>query len=56
VNRHEITGRAWVVGDGVNTDAMYPGVAMRLPLDEAARYVLLSRRSLSLSRLSWSKG
>jgi 3-isopropylmalate/(R)-2-methylmalate dehydratase small subunit len=37
---HEITGRAWVVGDGVNTDAMYPGFAMRLPLDEAARYVL----------------
>ncbi|QYB00728.1 3-isopropylmalate dehydratase (plasmid) [Rhodococcus sp. USK10] len=32
-------GRVWVVGDAVNTDAMYPGFAMRLPIEEAARYV-----------------
>ena len=34
-----IEGRVWVVGDSVNTDAMYPGFAMRLPYEEAARYV-----------------
>ena len=33
---HLIEGRAWVFGDDVNTDDMYPGFAMRLPIDEAA--------------------
>jgi 3-isopropylmalate/(R)-2-methylmalate dehydratase small subunit len=34
-----IKGRVWVFGDSVNTDAMYPGHAMRLPYEEAARFV-----------------
>lgn len=37
---HRITGRAWALGDSVNTDALYPGFAMRMPIPEAARYVL----------------
>ncbi|PKW00008.1 3-isopropylmalate/(R)-2-methylmalate dehydratase small subunit [Amycolatopsis echigonensis] len=39
-----VTGRAWVFGDGINTDDMYPGFAMRLPLDEAARHVFHASR------------
>lgn len=35
----QFEGRVWVVGHSVNTDAMYPGFAMRLPYDEAAKYV-----------------
>ena len=35
-----LEGRVWVVDDAVNTDAMYPGFAMKLPLEEAARFVL----------------
>lgn len=34
-----IEGRVWVIGDSVNTDAMYPGFAMRLPYEEAAKLV-----------------
>jgi 3-isopropylmalate/(R)-2-methylmalate dehydratase small subunit len=41
---HEITGRTWVIGDSVNTDALYPGFAMRLPVAEAATYVLYDLR------------
>jgi 3-isopropylmalate/(R)-2-methylmalate dehydratase small subunit len=33
-----------VVGDSVTTDAMYPGYAMKLPLDEAARHVFYELR------------
>ena len=40
----EIEGRVWVVGDSVTTDAMYPGYAMKLPLDEAARHVFYELR------------
>ena len=36
---YELTGRAWVFGDSIDTDAMYPGFAMRLPVPEAARHV-----------------
>ena len=32
-----IEGRVWVVGDSVNTDAMYPGYAMKLTAPEAAK-------------------
>jgi 3-isopropylmalate/(R)-2-methylmalate dehydratase small subunit len=39
-----IQGRAWVFGDSVDTDNMYPGFAMKLPLEEAARYVFYDMR------------
>jgi 3-isopropylmalate/(R)-2-methylmalate dehydratase small subunit len=41
---HEITGRAWVFGDSIDTDAMYPGFAMKLPIPEAARHVFYDLR------------
>lgn len=41
---YEITGRAWVVGDSIDTDAMYPGFAMKLPVAEAARHVFYDLR------------
>lgn len=41
---HEITGRAWVFGDSIDTDAMYPGYAMKLPPAEAARHVFYDLR------------
>ncbi|WP_196814665.1 3-isopropylmalate dehydratase [Nocardia sp. BMG111209] len=34
-----MTGRTWVFGDALNTDAMYPAHAMKLEIPEAARYV-----------------
>jgi 3-isopropylmalate/(R)-2-methylmalate dehydratase small subunit len=43
-DRLRVTGRAWVFGDDVNTDDMYPGFAMRLPLDEAARHMFDASR------------
>jgi 3-isopropylmalate dehydratase small subunit len=30
--RRSLTGRAWVFGDNIDTDAMYPGFAMKLPI------------------------
>jgi 3-isopropylmalate/(R)-2-methylmalate dehydratase small subunit len=39
-----IEGRAWVFGDSVDTDNMYPGFAMKLPLKEAARHVFYDLR------------
>jgi 3-isopropylmalate/(R)-2-methylmalate dehydratase small subunit len=39
-----ISGRVWVVGDSVTTDAMYPAFAMKLPLAEAARHVFYELR------------
>jgi 3-isopropylmalate/(R)-2-methylmalate dehydratase small subunit len=41
---HEITGRAWVFGDSIDTDAMYPGFAMKLPIPEAAQHVFYDLR------------
>jgi 3-isopropylmalate/(R)-2-methylmalate dehydratase small subunit len=41
---YELTGRAWVFGDSIDTDAMYPGFAMRLPIPEAARHVFYDLR------------
>jgi 3-isopropylmalate/(R)-2-methylmalate dehydratase small subunit len=35
-----IDGRAWALGDHVDTDALFPGKALRLPVAEAARFVL----------------
>ncbi|WP_028937385.1 3-isopropylmalate dehydratase [Pseudonocardia spinosispora] len=40
----QLEGRVWVVGDSVTTDAMYPGFAMKLPLEEAARHVFYELR------------
>jgi 3-isopropylmalate/(R)-2-methylmalate dehydratase small subunit len=39
-----LEGRTWVVGDSVNTDSMYPGYAMKLPLEEAAKHVFYDLR------------
>jgi 3-isopropylmalate/(R)-2-methylmalate dehydratase small subunit len=39
-----IEGRVWVFGDSVDTDNMYPGFAMKLPLEEAARHVFYDLR------------
>jgi 3-isopropylmalate/(R)-2-methylmalate dehydratase small subunit len=41
---YQITGRAWVFGDSIDTDAMYPGFAMKLPVPEAARHVFYALR------------
>ena len=38
------TGRAWVFGDDVNTDDMYPGFAMKLPTNEASRFMFNATR------------
>lgn len=35
-----ITGRAWVFGDGVDTDVMAPGLWFKAPLEELARHCL----------------
>jgi 3-isopropylmalate/(R)-2-methylmalate dehydratase small subunit len=39
-----IEGRAWVFGDDVNTDDMYPGFAMRLPVSQAAQLMFNASR------------
>jgi 3-isopropylmalate/(R)-2-methylmalate dehydratase small subunit len=39
-----IAARAWVFGDSVDTDNMYPGFAMRLPIEEAARHIFYDMR------------
>ena len=39
-----IEGRAWVFGDSVDTDNMYPGFAMKLPVGEAAKHVFYDLR------------
>ena len=39
-----VTGRVWVVGDSVTTDAMYPAFAMKLPVPEAAKHVFYELR------------
>jgi 3-isopropylmalate/(R)-2-methylmalate dehydratase small subunit len=39
-----ITGRVWVVGDSVTTDAMYPAFAMKLPVPEAAKHIFYELR------------
>jgi 3-isopropylmalate/(R)-2-methylmalate dehydratase small subunit len=42
--RDTIEARAWVFGDSVDTDNMYPGFAMKLPIEEAARHVFYDLR------------
>lgn len=39
-----ITGRVWVFGDSLDTDAMYPAFAMKLELSEAARHIFYQVR------------
>jgi 3-isopropylmalate/(R)-2-methylmalate dehydratase small subunit len=39
-----IEGRAWVFGDSVDTDNMYPGFALKLSLEEAARHIFYDLR------------
>jgi 3-isopropylmalate/(R)-2-methylmalate dehydratase small subunit len=39
-----LKGRVWVFGNSVNTDAMYPGFAMKLPIEEAAQYMFYELR------------
>jgi 3-isopropylmalate/(R)-2-methylmalate dehydratase small subunit len=39
-----IEGQAWVFGDSVDTDNMYPGFAMKLPMQEAAKHVFYDLR------------
>ncbi|MFD6154929.1 3-isopropylmalate dehydratase [Nocardia sp. NPDC060256] len=39
-----MTGRVWVFGDSINTDAMYPAFAMKLDIPEAAKHVFYEIR------------
>lgn len=39
-----VTGRVWVFGDSMNTDAMYPPDAMKLDIPEAAKMVFYEVR------------
>jgi 3-isopropylmalate/(R)-2-methylmalate dehydratase small subunit len=39
-----IEARAWVFGDSVDTDNMYPGFAMKLPVEQAAQHVFYDLR------------
>jgi 3-isopropylmalate/(R)-2-methylmalate dehydratase small subunit len=39
-----LEGRAWLFGDSVDTDNMYPGFAMKLVIEEAARHVFYDLR------------
>jgi 3-isopropylmalate/(R)-2-methylmalate dehydratase small subunit len=39
-----ISGRVWVFGDSVDTDAMYPAFAMKLDVPEASRHVFYQIR------------
>lgn len=38
------TGKVWVFGNDLNTDAMYPAFAMKMDLPEAARYIFYDVR------------
>lgn len=40
----KVSGRVWVFGDSLNTDAMYPPDAMKLDLPEAARMIFYEVR------------
>lgn len=40
----KFTGRVWVFGDALNTDAMYPAFAMKMEPSEAARHVFYEVR------------
>jgi 3-isopropylmalate/(R)-2-methylmalate dehydratase small subunit len=38
------TGRVWKFGDDINTDIMYPGFALQLPVEEAAQHMFYEHR------------
>ena len=40
----KFTGKVWVFGDDLNTDAMYPGYAMKMDPPEAAKHVFYDVR------------
>jgi 3-isopropylmalate/(R)-2-methylmalate dehydratase small subunit len=42
--QEQIEARAWVFGDSVDTDNMYPGFAMKLPIEEAAKHIFYDLR------------
>ncbi|MGB8790854.1 MAG: 3-isopropylmalate dehydratase, partial [Mycobacterium sp.] len=39
-----MTGKVWVFGDGLNTDAMYPAFAMKMDPPEAANHIFYEVR------------
>ena len=39
-----VEGRAWLFGDDINSDLLYPQAAFGLPVDEAVRYVFRANR------------
>ena len=39
-----MSGRVWVFGDDINTDAMYPAFAMKMDLPEAAKHIFYQLR------------
>lgn len=39
-----ISGRVWVFGDSLNTDAMYPAFAMKMEIPDAAKHVFYEIR------------
>jgi len=41
---HGITGKVWVFGDDLNTDAMYPAFAMKMDPLEAAKHIFYEVR------------
>ncbi|MGB8388233.1 MAG: 3-isopropylmalate dehydratase, partial [Mycobacterium sp.] len=38
------TGKVWVFGNNLNTDAMYPGFALKMDPPEAAKHVFYAVR------------
>jgi 3-isopropylmalate/(R)-2-methylmalate dehydratase small subunit len=44
VSGFEVSGRVWVFGDALNTDAMYPAFAMKMSIPEAAKHVFYQVR------------
>lgn len=40
----QVSGRVWVFGDSLNTDAMYPAFAMKMDVPEASRHVFYEVR------------
>jgi 3-isopropylmalate/(R)-2-methylmalate dehydratase small subunit len=40
----KVSGKVWVFGDDLNTDAMYPGFAMKMDPPEAAKYIFYEVR------------
>src|SRR6476646_11649672 len=40
----KFSGRVWVFGDGLNTDALYPAFAMKMDPPEAAKHIFYEVR------------